>query len=165
LGTDAVADIAIGEGAGVAADVLADTAIEHSASQSGVTGAGQIVVDANVLINAINKGEGAAVDLGLAGRNPLVPITAAKEFLVKGDADALRQWMSQRGGSIAAASSNADIAAFQKEGFLAKAAQGGYSTTDAAIGAAARNARLPVLTRDKDFIRVLKALQIPFETY
>jgi predicted nucleic acid-binding protein len=117
-----------------------------------------VSVDTNALAAAIEKGGVAAIDAALGGRIPIVSMTAAKEFLVKGNVDALRKFLTDRGGRIASAASEVDAAALR-----AQASQMGRSlgVNDSRIAASAVKEGAPVLTKDGQFSRFLKAAGIP----
>jgi hypothetical protein len=114
---------------------------------------GEASVDVNALINAIEKGEMAALDRALAGRAPVVPITAAKEFLKRGDVSSLRSFLTARGGRIGAAGSASAIATLQQ---MATAAGRVLKSKDAAVVASALKDGLPVITRDSKLLRFLQ---------
>jgi RHS repeat-associated protein len=115
------------------------------------------VLDANALMRGIEKGEAAAVDVALAGRQPIVPIQAAKEFLRKGDAGALRSFLTERGGRLGAASSEASAASLQSQ---ARAVGRSLKIGDARVAGSALREGAPVITRDTSFRNFLNYIGI-----
>jgi predicted nucleic acid-binding protein len=104
----------------------------------------------------LSGGKSAAV---LAGRIPLVPITAAKEFLAGGgSSQALRSFLRANGGRIAAAGSEASAA-----GLRAQATGMGrvLGIADSRIAASAVREGAPVVTNDARLARFLRAVGIP----
>jgi len=136
---------------------VAGEALESAAAKRGV-----VAIDANTLIRAIEAGEGGAVDAALAGRQPLVAVTAAKEFLRKGDPAALRSWLSQRGGQIVASALEQDVAALQAQ---AQSMGRSLKPKDARVAASALREGVPVITRDKRFRNFLNAIGIGGEEF
>ena len=119
-------------------------------------------LDNNALIAAIEKGEGKAVESALAGDVPVASSAAAAEFAVKGDVDALNQWLAERGGSIAPPVTSADAAALQAQ---AAAVGRSFGPTDAEIAAQAARDSMPILTRDVGFMKTLAAIGQAFRTF
>ena len=107
---------------------------------------GKVALDNNALIAAIEKGEASAVDAALAGRTPIVSRQAVREFLVKGDKQALREFLRLRGGSVSKSGTEAEILALQN-----KASSLGRSLKpkDAKVAASAQVEGVPLITRDK----------------
>jgi hypothetical protein len=114
------------------------------------------------LIRTIEGGEVAAVDAALAGRIPIVSITAAKQFLAKGNGAALRAFLAERGGRIGVAASRAKIRALQTHvTSLGRA----LSAADAAIVGSAVRAGVPLITRDQQVLNFLKAAALRGEPF
>ena len=105
------------------------------------TRAGQVVLDTNVLIAGLEGGELQAVDAALAGRAPVISITAAKEYLVKGDIEVLRQFLIERGGSIGPAALEQEIAELQTQATLLGRV---LSAADAAVSGSAIKQGIPL---------------------
>jgi hypothetical protein len=114
------------------------------------------------LIRGIEAGEGAAVDAALAGRQPLVSITAAKEFLRGGDYGALRSFLSARGGRIGAAARSGDISALQSQ---ATSLGRVLRTNDASVVGSAVREGVPLITRDQRLLNFLKEAGIPGQSF
>jgi predicted nucleic acid-binding protein len=104
-----------------------------------------VVLDTNALVAAIEQGN-PAVDAAIAGRQPVVPITAAKEFLVKGNSAALRAFLAARGGIIASAPQASTVRSMLAAGLKAN---------DARVGAAAADLGAQLITRDKAIMKAL----------
>ena len=103
-----------------------------------------------------------AVDAALAGRVPIVSRQAVREFLVKGDKQALREFLTARGGSVALPGTKADVAAL-----VQRAQASGRSTKikDIRVGASAQAEGVPVTTRDQRFTKMLNAFGIGAEGF
>lgn len=156
-GTGRVATVATsGAGAGVAAAAR-----------------GEVAIDANAVTGMFERGEQAAVETAMAGRRPVVSITAAKEYMRGAPtartladrlarAQQLRVWLTQQGGRIGAGASEADVIASQM-------AAGRFGKTlklgDARVLASAEREGLSILTRDIKFRNILKAFGLPWEPY
>lgn len=120
------------------------------------------VLDANAIIGALERNELAAVDAALAGRQPVLPFTAVKEFLKKGDKGALREFMSARGSRISFAARESVAADLRAEaGELGRSLR----PKDSRVAASAIAEGLPVLTRDKKFFNFLSATGRAVERY
>jgi predicted nucleic acid-binding protein len=116
---------------------------------------GAVVLDTNAVIAAVERGESARV---LGGRTPLVPITAAKEFIAGGgSSQALRSFLGANGGRIAAAGSEASAAGLRAQATGMGRALG---TADWRIAASAVREGAPVVTNDSRFARFLRAVGI-----
>jgi RHS repeat-associated protein len=126
------------------------------------TAAGAVALDSNVLIAALEGGEVQAVDAALAGRVPVISITAAKEFLLKGDVEVLRQFLIARGGSIGTAATAAEIAELQTQATLLGRV---LAAADASVAASAIKDAIPLLTRDSRLINFLIAVGQSVETF
>ncbi len=123
---------------------------------------GNVAIDANAAIRAIEAGEAAALDAALAGRSPIIPIQAVKEFLVKGDVNALRGFLTSRGGRVAAGASDEAAAALQAE---AKALGRSLKPKDAKVAASAQKEGVPLITRDQKLRKFLNAIGIGGESF
>jgi RHS repeat-associated protein len=116
---------------------------------------GVVGLDANVLINGLEKGQMEAINATIAGRTPTVSITAAKEFLRGGgDVAALRELLSANGGRIGLAASSSEIAALR-----ASASGMGrvLSTSDAAVAGSAIREGATLITNDARLLRFMNA--------
>jgi len=137
-------------------------ALEEGESALPLASRGKVVMDANALINGLEKGELEAVDRALAGRTPVISITAAKEFLRKGDVNVLREFLVAREGRIGLAATEQQIADLRVQADILGRA---LLYRDAATAGTAINEAAPVLTRDEKFLRFLKAVGLPVEKY
>ena len=126
------------------------------------TRAGQVALDTNVLIAGLEGGELQAVDAALAGRAPVISITAAKEYLIKGDIEVLRQFLIERGGSIGPAALQQEIAELQTQATLLGRV---LNAADAAVSGSAIKQGIPLLTRDTTLINFLLAVGQQVETF
>ena len=125
---------------------------------------GTIVLDADPIISAIAQGQAAAVDAAIAGRTPVVPITAAKQVITGQGADALRDFLVARGGRIGLAGSEATAAQLRALGPTLNPARA-LGMADSRIAASALRAGAPVLTNDRRFFRFLQAIGQAAEGY
>jgi predicted nucleic acid-binding protein len=112
---------------------------------------GSVALDTNVLI-ALEGGEVQAVDDALAGRIPVISITAAKEFLQKGNVEVLRQFLTERGGGIGPAALQSEIEELQVQAALLGRV---LKAADAAVAASAIKQGIPLLTRDSKLVNFL----------
>jgi predicted nucleic acid-binding protein len=112
-----------------------------------------VVLDADVLINALEKGALPALDAALAGRQPLVPIQAAKQFLRKGNPDVLKAFLSERDGRIARAGAESAAKGLRN---LADSVGRVLDLEDSRIAASALKEGTNVITRDKGFRSFLR---------
>jgi predicted nucleic acid-binding protein len=103
-----------------------------------------------------------AVDAALAGRVPVISITAAKEFLLKGDVEVLREFLAERGGRIGSAALATEIAELQTQ---AKLLVRVLAAADASVAANAIKEGIPLLTRDTRLINFLIEVGQSVETF
>jgi predicted nucleic acid-binding protein len=116
------------------------------------------MLDTNALIAAIEHGRAGI----LAGRAPVVSITAAREFLEGGSVVQLREFMIANGGRIGVAGTDAAVAALQRQ-----ASKMGrvLHTLDGRVAAGAMAERLTLMTADGDLTKFLKAISHPVEGF
>ncbi|EGO63757.1 type II toxin-antitoxin system VapC family toxin, partial [Acetonema longum] len=121
----------------------------------------QIVhLDTNALVRALDRGEVAAIDAALAGRTPVVSITAAKEYLAKGDVEVLRQFLSERGGRIGSATTQAEIDnLIQQANALGRV----LKASDASVAGSAIKEGATLITNDARLARFLRAVGFKVE--
>ncbi len=119
-----------------------------------------VALDANVIVRALDAGEVAVVDRALAGRTPIVSITAAKEYLRKGDANVLREFLAARGGRIGKAPSETLVGDLQSQAHIIGRA---LHLADARVVGSAVVESVPLLTKDAQVHRFLRAVGIPVE--
>ena len=110
----------------------------------------------------IENGQAAAVDAALAGRTPIVSRQAVREFLARGDKQALREFLSTRGGSVAKSGDQAGIAALQ-----AQASSMGRSLKikDARVAGSAQAEGVPLITRDRKLRNFMNASGLGGENF
>lgn len=128
-----------------------------------VTQRAVVSLDNNALIKAVEGGGKDAVKKAIGSDKPIVSITAAKEFLAKGDKQQLKSFMTEIGATI----SKNGASTSQVQGLQASAASLGrkLGTNDASIVGGAINNNASVLTNDKRLINFLQAFGVPFKTY
>jgi len=133
-------------------------AVAKAAPKAVAVAAGKVALDANALIRGLEKGELAALDAAIAGRIPTISITAAKEFLKKGNAAILRKFLAERGGHIGKAATEAEIQALRNQATLIGRV---LRAKDAAVVGSALKESAVIITRDEKLIRFLNAVGIP----
>lgn len=122
-----------------------------------------ISLDNNALISAIEKGGKSAVKNAIGADKPIVSITAAKEYLVKGDKGALKNFMSEIGATVSKnGASTSQIKTIQSaaEGLGRKVGR-----NDASIIGGAVNNKASILTNDKQMGNYLKSIGWPVKSY
>ena len=108
-----------------------------------------------VLIRGWERGERAAVDAALGGRQPLVAITAVKEFLRGGGSvDTLRTFLVERGGRVGAAATSDMITGLQSQAATLGRA---LRLPDAAVLCSAVREGVPLITADTRLLRFINA--------
>ncbi|MFC5404423.1 IS66 family insertion sequence element accessory protein TnpA [Cohnella soli] len=110
-------------------------------------------LDTNALIRALDKGEVQAIDNAIAGRTPVVSITAAKVYLSKGDVNVLRQFLSQRGGRIGSAATEQEIQQLISQ---AKVLGRILKSSDASVAGSAIKEGATLITNDARFAKFLQ---------
>jgi len=123
---------------------------------------GEVALDANSLIRAIEKGESAALDAAIAGRNVVVSRQAVREFLVKGDKSALRNFLASRGGRVGISGTEADVTGIQ---LLARSLGRRVKVKDARVGVSTHREGISLITRDKSFRNFLNQIGIGGENF
>ena len=144
-------------------------------------------MDANAVTGMFDRGEKVAVETALAGRRPIVPITAAKEYM-KGPENArrltdrvargskLREWLSLHGGRIGTCSSGVRRSCIADGSGSNDSTSYNYASRfykiverstlrlkDARVLGSAELEGEAILTRDKKFMTVLRAFGLPKE--
>lgn len=122
-----------------------------------------VSLDNNALIKAVEGGGKEAVKKAIGNDVPIVSITAAKEFLVKGEKQQLKSFMTEIGATI----SKKGASAAQVKQLQAKAISLGrkLAINDASIVGGAINNNASILTNDKRLINFLQAFGVPFKTH
>jgi RHS repeat-associated protein len=129
---------------GAAGTAVLAAVVSGGESEAGAAGRAGIALDTNALVYAIehpNEAEGQAVLKAIAGKNVSVSVTAIKEFLVKGDSTALREFLAEHNGHIAKAAPAATVRAMKALGL---------KDADARIVGAAVREGIKVLTNDHE---------------
>ncbi len=122
-----------------------------------------VSLDNNALIHAIENGGKDAIKKAIGDDKPIVSITAIKEFLVKGDINALRKFMTEVGATVQKnGASILQIKSLQEE---AKILGRNIKPKDASVVAGAVNNNATVVTRDNKMIRLLQAMGLPVKTF
>ncbi|HRI65925.1 MAG TPA: hypothetical protein PK156_16875, partial [Polyangium sp.] len=126
----------------------------------GVRLRGSVALDTNALIASVEKGQAPRI---LDGRAPVVPITVAKEFLQGGGSStALRTFLTNNNGRIAAAGTEASANALQKQAVDMGRV---LHRADARIVAGAAREGLPLVTNDLRLSKYLQAAKLPVEGF
>jgi predicted nucleic acid-binding protein len=124
-----------------------------------------VALDTDPIIAALKEGKAAAVDAAIAGRIPIVPISAAKEYIKANGAAgaaALRAFLAARGGRIAAAGSEATATGLRE---LASGLGRALRLNDSRIASGAMREGVPLITNDSKFGRFLRAIGYSVEAY
>ena len=130
-----------------------------------------VALDNNAIVAAIDEGQEAAVDLAIAGRQPLVSSTVVSEFLAGGNTlDTLRLFLRQRGGRITSDASQSALDDLQRRldalnATLSPSQQRSIGANDLCIAATACELGVPLITNDSRLFRALDALGIPVEGF
>ena len=132
------------------------------ATKNSGTQNGRVALDNNALIAAIEKNQTAAVDAAIGGRTPIVSRQAAREFLWKGDKEALRRFLSERGGHIAKSGTESDVASLRA---LAESMGRSSKIKDIRVAASAQTERVSIITRDARFRNFLNEIGIGGESF
>jgi RHS repeat-associated protein len=122
----------------------------------------KVSLDANILIGALEKGELKALEASLKGRTPIVSITAAKEFLKKGDINALKEFLKSHGGYIGKAATEQEILSLQNQ-----AASLGrvLKYKDASVVGSALKEDAVIMTRDDRLLKFLQSIGVNTEKF
>ncbi len=116
---------------------------------------GKAALDNNALVRGLEGGELTAIDKALNGRVPVIPRQAVREFLRKGDKQALRQFLKERGGRVANSGTQSQIASLKA---TAQSLNRSLKDGDARVAASAITENAPLITRDKRLTNFLNAI-------
>jgi RHS repeat-associated protein len=122
----------------------------------------KVALDANALIMGLEKGQLNAIDNAVNGRIPIISITAAKEYLQKGDVNILREFLTTRGGNVGKAATEEQIKGLQDQ---ATAIGRVLRYKDAAVVGSAVQENAELITNDKKLLNFLNAVGIPARSY
>jgi RHS repeat-associated protein len=159
--------------AGVQVGMAAWSGVGTLQAMTAAPAAGQVVLDANALVGMFERGERVVVEAAIRGRQPLIPITAAKEYMRGAPgartltdrlarAQRLRFWMQETGAVIAPAASESSVIATQMSvGRLGRA----LGIGDARVLVTAEQAVAALLTRDAGLRRAAQAIGFVVEVY
>jgi hypothetical protein len=141
----------------------ADKVVTAIATAEKVKDVGKVSLDNNALIGAIEGGKKAAVKKAIGSAEPIVSITAAKEYLTKGDKNALKGFMKETGAKIGKNGGSAS----QVKSLQDKAIQMGRKVGkgDASIIAGAKNNNATVISNDKRMTNFMNALGFPVKGF
>jgi RHS repeat-associated protein len=159
--TEAAANVAMalipgGKVEGAVVKTVEKTVVEKTVQK------GVVSLDNNILIKAIEGGEKELVKKAIGGAKPIVSITAAKEYLVKGNKSQLRDFMTEINATI----SKNGASAGQVQQLQAQAVNLGrrLGTNDASIIGGAINNNATVITYDRQMINFMNAIGLPVKT-
>ncbi len=147
-------------GTGPAAELVAAVSRVSSAASAST----EIALDNNAIVGALHEGELAAVDAALAGRVPVLTLPVVTEYLTTPGRtmEELEAFLDARGGRFGGAAVQDDINMFLTE---ARRLGRYEDAQDAAVFSSALQEGLPILTKDRRFFRLLRAIGYPVETY
>jgi RHS repeat-associated protein len=118
-----------------------------------------ISLDNNALIAAVEGGGKDAVKAAIGSNKPIVSMTAAKEFLAKGDKGALKDFMKEVGATISTnGASKEQVSALQK---TAAGLGRTLGAKDASIIGGAINNGAKILTNDKRMGSFMEQIGVP----
>jgi RHS repeat-associated protein len=122
-----------------------------------------VSLDNNALIHAIEQDGKETVKKAIGSAKPIVSVTAAKEFLAKGDKQALKEFMGEIGAKISKQGASTE----QVNTLKATAERLGRAlgANDAKIAGDAMNNGATIITRDQKFIKFLQATGIPVQSF
>jgi len=89
-------------------------------------------------------------------------LTAAKEFLRKGDVNALREFLASRGGSVGQAATAEQISQLQAQ---AQALGRVLRPKDASVVGSAINESATIITRHQQLFKFLNATGLPIQGF
>ncbi|HEY7589880.1 MAG TPA: RHS repeat-associated core domain-containing protein [Candidatus Limnocylindrales bacterium] len=115
--------------------------------------ASELALDANVVITGLEKRQLGALDAALAGRAPVISITAAKEYLRKGDVQVLRDFLTARGGRVGAPGTAALVRELQGQAAVLGRV---LRDRDAWVSASAVREGLQIATNDRKLYNFLE---------
>lgn len=130
--------------------------------------AGEVAVDANSLIRGLDFGELDKLDQMLAGRSPVVSPQAQVEYLTKGEAARLGEFMAAREGRIGAQVTDQAAAALRAQANSLRDVFGnarGLGTKDSFVVGSAMQDGLSLITKDRQVIGFLRAIGYPVEPF
>ncbi|NML40136.1 hypothetical protein HHL17_23255, partial [Chitinophaga sp. G-6-1-13] len=122
-----------------------------------------VSLDNNALVHAIEGNSKDAVKAAIGNDKPIVSITAIKEFLVKGDKDALRSYMKEIGATVSTkGGSSSQVKALQQ---TAESMGRKVGTNDASIIAGATNNNATIISNDKQMVKFMRAIGLPVKNF
>ena len=122
-----------------------------------------VALDNNILKDALERGRKDDVLKVLGDAKPIISITAAKEFLVKGDKQILKGFMQDIGATIAKQGASTEQINILKQ--AAERLGRVIHTNDASILANAVNNGASLFTRDTQVLNFMNAIGVPSLTF
>jgi RHS repeat-associated protein len=146
--------VGVASGAG-AIKSIGGAGVRWAASRGASKAATHVALDNNALIPLLEgtASEAATVTSAMAGRAASVPPRAAAEYMVKGDARALSEYLHKNGGRIANSPCQATVQSLTKIGLKAG---------DAQVVGSAMDEGIELLTRDKQLLKKVPGTAKPF---
>jgi RHS repeat-associated protein len=119
-----------------------------------------VALDTNALVAALEYGDILKIDAALKGRIPLVSRQAVREFLERGDIEALRQFLSERGGRVGLSATEKDLKALLAliAKLPAKPSPRKIGKGDANVLGCAVKEGVPLITNDRKFCNLVNDL-------
>ncbi len=126
-----------------------------------------VALDTNALVAALEYGDLARVDAALKGRIPLVSRQAVREFLERGNLDALRQFLSERGGKVGLSATESELKALLDlvAQLPAKPSPRKIGKGDANVLGCALKEGVPLITNDRKFCNLVNDLGFEGEKF
>ena len=129
---------------------------------------GEVGVDANPLIRGLDFGELGKLDEMLAGRSPVISPQAQVEYLTRGDAARLGEFMASRGGRIGSQVTDEVAAGLRAQANSLRDAFGNaraLGVKDSFVVGSAMQDGLSLITKDRQIIGFLRAIGYPVEPF
>ena len=127
-----------------------------------------VALDTNALVAGLEYGDIAKIDAALKGRIPLVSRQAVREFLEGGgNIEALRQFLSERGGRVASSATENELNALLEliAKLPAKPSPRKIGEGDAKVLGCALKEGVPLITNDRKFCNLVNDLGFKGERF
>lgn len=128
----------------------------------------EVGVDANPLIQGLDYGQMDKLNAALAGRAPVVSPQAASEYLARGDAGRLSEFVASNGSRIGSQVSDQTAAALRSQASSLTDQFGNaraLGVGDSYVVGSAMQDNIPLITQDKQIIGFLRAIDYPVESF
>lgn len=126
-------------------------------------GVNKVSLESNALVAAVEGGKKSDVKAAIGNDKPIVSITAAKEFLAKGDKGALKDFMKETGATIGKKGGSADqVKSLQNQ---ANGTRRTVGKNNASITAGAANNSATVILNDKRMTNFMRAIGQPVKGF